>query len=307
MVYKSPDSDGRNAARRKRKTRQILLIAAMVVVVALIVLLVASLFKKPDPGLPQPPGDNDTIDFNGHLIPIITEIPPSPYQTDLFVVEDGIMHYDSDTVESYMGIDVSTFQEDIDWAAVRQAGVDFAMIRVGRRGATEGQIYLDDTFEYNVKQALQNDIDVGVYFFSQAVTVEEAQEEALMVLTWLKGVNITYPVVFDWEFMPHIEGSRTNGMTGEEITNCALAFCSVIEQGGYTPMIYFDLNMAYNYYDLARIGHIDFWVAEWHHIPPSFYYEFQMLQYTSRGEIPGIVGDVDLNISFVNYAAKKTG
>lgn len=307
MVYKKPQEPPAKRKKSNRKTKQILILVAMLLVIILIICLVISLFRKPkEPVTPQgDPTPPSIIDYGGHEIPVISDLPPNPYDSDLYVVNNGIMTYQSDDVQTFMGIDVSSHQDDIDWMAVKQAGVDYAMIRAGYRGATEGRIYADNKFTYNINSAEAAGIDVGIYFFSQATTVEEAQQEADILIQWIKGYDIAYPVVFDWEFMHHIEGNRTGNMSGDTITDCALAFCSIIAQNGYTPMIYFNLDLAYNYYDLSRIGHIDFWLAEWHHVPPTFYYEFQMLQYTSQGTIPGITGELDLNICFVDYAGKR--
>lgn len=294
--------------KKRRVLRPAVLLVTIATVVVLITILLISIFRqaadKPS-ALPEVPDDMPTIDYHGHEIPIVTDLPVNPYDSSLFITQDGFMSYRSDEVATFSGIDVSSHQDTIDWPAVKASGIDYAMIRAGYRGATEGKIYIDNKYIYNINRAVEAGLDVGIYFFSQAITVEEAQEEAITLLQWIKGYDITYPVAYDWEFMNHIEGNRTADMTKEQLTQCALAFCSVIEQAGYTPMIYFDLNTAYNYYDLSLIGHIDFWVAEWHHRSPSFYYDLQMFQYTSLGEVDGIVGEVDLNISFVDYAANK--
>lgn len=143
-------------------------------------------------------------------------------------------------MDAPLGIDVSTYQGEIDWEQVALSGIDFAMIRLGLRGYTQGGIRMDSMFERNIDEALAAGLDVGVYFFSQAVSVQEAEEEADFVLGQLEGYTLTYPVVFDWESVSDAS-ARTNHMDAEEVTRCAAAFCDKIAAAGYTPMIYVNL------------------------------------------------------------------
>ena len=125
-------------------------------------------------------------------------VPANTYAAEDFAAVDGFLTYDGDA-PSYVGVDVSSHQGDIDWARVAAAGVEFAMIRVGCRGYTEGGIFQDKCFVQNVEGALAAGLEVGVYFFSQAVTEAEAEEEARQVLEWIAPYDVTWPVVFDWE------------------------------------------------------------------------------------------------------------
>jgi len=222
-------------------------------------------------------------------------LPYNQYDPDGFVENNGIRTYSADGVLGVAGIDVSAYQPAIDWEAVRDAGIEFAMIRVGYRGYGSGKLDLDDCFLSHMQGALDAGLDVGVYFFSQALTPEEATEEANYVITWLEGYEITYPVVFDWE---EVEGpARTDQMNMLMLTSCAQAFCETIEEAGYRSAIYF--NQAYGYQQLNLVSLQDyvFWLAEYASVP-TFAYDFQMWQYTNEGSVPGIEGPVDLNIFF---------
>ena len=159
---------------------------------------------------------------------------------------------------------------------------------------------LDRNFQSNLEGAMSVGLDVGVYFFSQAITPEEAAEEAEFVLSYLDGYELTYPVVFDWEVIGQ-ESARTYGLDTETLCACANTFCSMVEEAGYRPMIYFNSYAGYVKYDLSQVLDYDFWFAQYSQVP-TFYYDFQMWQYSSQGRVDGISGDVDLNLSFVDYA-----
>lgn len=197
--------------------------------------------------------------------------------------------------ESRLGIDVSEFQRQIDWQAVKNAGVTFAIIRLGYRGNLEGQLYEDALFRQNLRQARDAGIQVGVYFFSQAVSEAEAIEEAEFVLEILDGKKLDLPVVFDWEFM--YTPSRTDNVDGPTMTACAKAFCRTIRQAGYEAMIYFNLNQAQNYLDLTALSAYPFWLAMYSD-RMTFPHQVDFWQYSYTGRVPGIETDVDLNLWF---------
>lgn len=222
-------------------------------------------------------------------------LPENLYAAEGFSEVNGIRTYDHDGVTGVAGIDVSSYQTNIDWAAVREAGIEFAMIRVGYRGYATGKLDLDDCFLSHIQGALDAGLKVGVYFFSQALTEEEAIEEAEFVLTWLEGYEISYPVVFDWE---EVEAqARTDDMNMLMLTACAEAFCNTIQQGGYEAAIYFNQAYGYQQFNLVSLRDYHFWLAEYAEVP-SFYYDFRLWQYTNEGSVPGIEGPVDLNICF---------
>ena len=173
------------------------------------------------------------------------------------------------------------------------------MIRTGYRGYSRGRINSDDYFKENIKGATNAGLKVGVYFFSQALTTREAEEEAAQVLDAIRGYDITYPIVFDWETVD-ADNARTNGAEGEVITEVAAAFCKKISKAGFTAGVYFNKSQAYEFYDLEKLSAYEFWLAEYQ-LVPSLYYNFDMWQYTCEGRLDGIETTVDVNLSFKDY------
>ncbi|MCD8331691.1 MAG: hypothetical protein LUB63_04050, partial [Oscillospiraceae bacterium] len=156
---------------------------------------------------------------------------------------------------------------------------------------------LDSRFEENVQGALEAGLQVGVYFFSQAVSLQEAQEEAEFVLNTIGGWDITLPVAFDWEHISDDE-ARTDSVSSDELTQFAAAFCAAVEQAGYQAMIYFYVDLGYISYDLTELQDYGFWLSEYAD-SPSFYYHFSMWQHSNSGSIDGISESVDLNIYLI--------
>lgn len=221
------------------------------------------------------------------------------YQSEAFVQVGGFTIYTGADAASHIGVDVSAHQGEIDWEQVAASGVSYAMIRVGYRGYSTGNLNLDQYFEANIQGALDAGLRVGVYFFSQAVTREEAIAEAVQVLEWIEGYDVTYPIVFDWEEITGAE-ARTDTVTAETVTECAKAFCAVIESAGYIPMVYFNQNQGYKVMNLEQLSEYDFWLARYTEVP-DFEYHFEMWQYSCTGTVPGIEVDVDLNLCLVDY------
>lgn len=214
-------------------------------------------------------------------------------------VEDG-------TVLSRFGIDVSENQGVIDWNAVADDGVEFAIIRVGYRGITEGLIYEDEYVQENLAGARAAGIDIGVYFFSQAISEEEAIEEADFVLSELDGMSLEYPVVFDSEASISNYGtSRTADLSQDQMTAIANAFCDRIEQAGYTAMIYGNTDDLSRYH-LNQLD-ADVWYAEYGMPQPTVQTDFVMWQYASDGVIDGIDTAVDLDIDLIEAYKKGKG
>ena len=231
----------------------------------------------------------------------LTDVPRHTLDYDNVKMENGFKHYyENGERLNTTGIDVSYHQGDIDWEAVKADGVDFAMIRLGYRGYETGNINIDERFHEYAQGALDAGLDIGVYFYSQALTAEEAREEARTVLAEIVNYEITYPVVFDWEIVGE-ESARTNDISSEKLNECAAVFCNTIARGGYIPMIYSVKRMALLKYDLSELAGFDFWLAEYRE-EPEFPYEFTMWQYASDGKVNGIEGEVDLNMSFVDYS-----
>ena len=199
--------------------------------------------------------------------------------------------------ETLTGIDVSAHQKEIDWRWVKACGVDYAMIRIGYRGYESGKIVMDSYAEANLAGAASVGLPVGIYFFSQALNVEEAEEEARFVLDAIADYEIAMPVVFDWEHVAD-ENARSAEMDPRTLTDCALAFLKVIEEGGYTPMMYFNPYQAKHDLYLSELTDYDFWLARYTK-RMDFPYRVKMWQYTDSGSIPGIETAVDINIWFV--------
>lgn len=283
----------------------------MIIVIVLVVLIVLSslfvyFFRGDNRGTGTP--TTDVVNDNGSTLTVSdiyngdVEIPKFDYALNTYDTaqftsnSDGTISYPN----SYKGIDVSEHQGTIDWAKVKEAGYDFAMIRVGYRGYTRGRIYDDTTFESNIQGATEQGMKVGLYFFSQAVTVAEAEEEASLVLSMIGDYQIDYPIAFDWEPVDDSE-ARTNSITGDEVSTIAAAFCDKISKAGYNTAVYINKTQAYSFYNLDTIKNYDIWYAEYQ-AAPSLYYDFTMWQYTATGTVDGIDGTADINISFKDYS-----
>ena len=246
--------------------------------------------------------DPGIMSFANQTFAVLDGVPRNSYTASAFYTENGIPGYSSDGVTARLGVDVSYFQGAIDWQKVAASGVDFAMIRVGGRGYGSGEIYDDKQFHANMRGALNAGLDVGVYFFSQAISVSEALEEAAYVLNQIRGYNVTYPVVFDWENIPN-DTARTDSLDSYTLGRCAKVFCEAVKAAGYRPMVYFNQYIGYIKYDLSHISEYDFWLAEYNTTAPSFKYDFAMWQYTASGTVPGISGKVDMNLHFAKTPA----
>ena len=209
-----------------------------------------------------------------------------------------IYKYEDENYTSKLGIDVSEYQGEIDWGKLKEAGVEFAILRLGYRGYGQaGRIVLDEKFEENYAGATENGIEVGVYFFSQAINIDEVREEAEIVLSHLERKQITYPVAFDLERIKH-DDARTDNLTNEEISNMALEFCKIIESNGYTPCVYGNSKTFTTKMALEQFNNYNKWYADYLE-KPLYPYEFSIWQYTEKGRIDGIEGNADLNICFV--------
>lgn len=225
-------------------------------------------------------------------------VPVNELTEEFFTVESGKIKYTGSDYEVLRGIDVSEHQLDIDWQQVAGAGIDYAYIRVGHRGYTEGGLFEDPYFKANVQGAQAAGLKVGVYMFSQAITVQEAIEEARFVLERISDYNITLPVVFDWEKIESGD-ARTAGLTMEGRTDCAVAFCETVKNAGYVPCIYFNRNLGYYGYDLTRLTGYEFWFALPESGFPNFYYAADMWQYSFTESVPGIGVETDMNLWFI--------
>ena len=233
-----------------------------------------------------------------YFFPVVDTLKKHTYLPENFLTTDDelLEYYENGDLISHKGIDVSRYQEKIDWEEVAKDNVEYAFIRVGIRGYTEGDISEDPFFETNIKGALHNNVDVGVYFFTQATSVEEAEEEAEFVLDAIEPYDVSYPVVLDVEAVS-AKNPRTENLTKEERTEYAIAFCEMIKRAGYTPMIYGNLKTFMLLLDIEQLEEYDKWLAQYD-TKLYFPYDFKIWQYTDEGKISGIGTDVDINISF---------
>ena len=198
------------------------------------------------------------------------------------------------------GIDVSVFQGNIDWYSVKADGVDFAFIRLGYRGYTNGAIKVDSNFHQNIQGAKAAGVRVGVYFYSQAISRAEAIEEAQFCIDELSGYSLDLPVVFD------LEGAQTNqyrtrGLGTQTAVNMVKAFCDTVENAGYDSMYYsYAKFLAEHEGMVAQLEGYDLWMAMYYRVP-FFPYNFQIWQYSSTGRVAGIPKEVDMNLWFLDY------
>ena len=196
-------------------------------------------------------------------------------------------------VDSSPGVDVSAHQGDIDWAAVKKSGIEFAIIRLGYRGYGSGKLVEDEYAKKNLQAAKEAGLKIGAYFFSQALDIKETDEEIQFMLNMLADVDLDMPLVLDWEIPA--EDARTKNMDARTLTDIQLHFCGQMKKMGYQPMIYFNWHQSENLYYLSELEDYPFWLAMYQD-RMSFPWKVEMWQYTCTGKVPGIPGDVDINV-----------
>ena len=222
------------------------------------------------------------------LAPVDTDLPQNKYDWE-------------NLSNALKGIDVSAYQKNIDWKAVKQSGeVDFAFIRVGYRGWCSGKIVLDDKFDYNAKNAVANNIPIGVYFVTKAIDAAEAKEEAEWIISQIKNYKVTWPVVMDFESAQD-ESDRTWGMTSATRTEIIISFCETLKAAGYEPMLYGGVGTYMTKMDLTQLGSYSKWFAQYFNAP-HFAYAFQIWQATDSGKVDGISVNVDIDYSMFDFA-----
>lgn len=248
------------------------------------------------------------VNYDNYNVPIYNSVENSRVATPDFVWQDDRLVYVGSEYRTRFGIDVSAYQNQatpgktIDWQAVANDGVEFVMVRAGFRGYGTGSLNRDAYCLQNVDGAMDAGLETGVYFFSQAITVEEAIEEADYVLSILDGRKITGPIAYDWEM--HDATYRVYGTEPEVATACALAFCQRIEEAGYQPMVYMSKYVGYNKFNLPQLAQYPIWFPEYksassEKLYPAFYYQMDIWQFSSSCSIDGIGGRVDGNIQFI--------
>ncbi len=226
-------------------------------------------------------------------VPEETVLPANPIGLGDFKTENGYLTCTA--APSVLGVDVSYWQGYIDWQQVKDAGVEFAIIRAGWRGSEEGVIAADDYVHVNYQNATAAGIKVGAYFFSQAISEAEAVEEAEFMLELVKDWDVQMPIVFDWEI---VSGDARNAkLDARTLTDCTKAFCRTIEDAGYEAMIYFNSDQSKNGVYLEELGDYKFWLALYDTVL-DYPHRIDMWQYTETGTVPGISGNVDINLFF---------
>ena len=230
-----------------------------------------------------------------HIAEINHDVPKVQYNKDLFVKKHRRMSYIGD--ERYttrLGIDISRHEGEIDWKKVKNAGIEFVIMRIGWRGYQSGILHTDENFHQNIKGALEHGLDIGVYVFSQAINEEEALEEANLVIKELENYKITLPVVFDPESVGW-EEARTDDISGEQFTKNTIVFCNRIKEAGYEPMIYSNLIWETEFFDLSQLKEYKIWYADYEKKPQTPYH-FDFWQYEGlKLRVPGIKdGDIQL-------------
>ena len=253
----------------------------------------------------------ETFEYDKRQIPVYADAEPIQLYEGDFVWNDtgDRLIYTGGRYRTRFGIDVSAYQNrasngTIDWEAVAADGVEFAMIRAGFRGTSTGAINADEYYAQNIDGAMAAGIETGVYFFAQAITVEEAIEEADFVIELLRDHEINGPVAYDWEM--HNSTYRVYGTAPEMATACAVAFCKRIQEAGYTPMIYAGTYVSYIKYDQGAIAPYLSWYPEYksassEKLYPTIRYQMDYWQYTSSCTVAGISGRVDANLQFIPW------
>ena len=280
-------------AKTKRALLLLGVILSTILLVGLLGLLIYLEVRPAEPAVTQPAATT------AEPTPPPTTLPPPPPNefdpNDFVYDEQGYLTYTAGTYER--GIDVSSYQGKVNWKKVAASGVTFAIIRVGGRGygVSTGNLYEDKMAQDNYKAAKKAGLKIGAYFFSQAITPEEAVEEAEFLLEKTADWELDMPLVYDWEYIS--ETARTADVDQQTLTDCMIAFCERIKEADKTPMIYFNPNQAKRMFHIEQVTDYDFWLAmytDWMTYP----YKFHMWQYTNEGTVPGVSGKVDINLLF---------
>lgn len=236
----------------------------------------------------KPPAGEETAETTAGTVP------SNPYAPEDFVTKGDYLTCVAG--DSVLGIDVSVWQGQIDWEQVKAAGVEFVMIRIGWRGSEQGLLAQDECAQANYEGAKAAGLKVGGYFFSQAISVEEAVEEARYALQLIEDWELDMPLAYDWEYIN--EESRTGSMDARTLTDCTKAFCETVKAAGYEPMIYFNEDQSHKQMYLDELTQYGFWLAMYES-QMDYPYKVDMWQHSCTGTVPGIEGNVDLNLFFL--------
>lgn len=312
-IPEEPEQPDTPQPRKKRgiQPEWILVVIAVLCAAALIAMVVLCLpYMGPESEDPQSVSRHDqaTQDPLSELPPDSDATEPEsqpereptiPPEANPYTVKD--FQYDRNNYlrclrqDSYAGVDVSAFQGDIDWTQVKASGIDFAIIRLGYRGyGKAGRMVEDEFAQDNLKEATEVGLPIGAYFFSQALTIEEADEEIEFMLEILGDYKLDLPIILDWE-IPGVEDPRTKNMDLETLTAIQVHFCQVMTEKGYEPMVYFNSHQARTLLRLSDLEDYPFWLALYQD-RMTYPWKVEMWQYTDQGRVPGIQGYVDLNV-----------
>ena len=260
-------------------------------------------YQAEDPEAPGLLGAEDPAVLPGedNLEPEISEtepenptIPPDRNPYDQYDFQyDRHNYLKLQNLQSYAGVDVSAYQGKVDWKKVKASGIDFAIIRLGYRGYESGKLVEDDYAKTNLKGAAEAGLKVGAYFFSQALSIKETDEEIKFILKILGDTKLDMPLVLDWEIPAAT--ARTRNMDAITLTDIQRHFCGQMRDKGYQPMIYFNWHQSEKLYILSELEEYPFWLALYQD-RMTYPWKIEMWQYTDKGKVPGIQGNVDLNV-----------
>lgn len=286
--------------KRKAKTVGVKPVYIIIIVAVLLLAVYAVIEKAQERRQSADPHYGMVEVYNGESYIWITPqdgVAVNELEKDDFAEDpDGNLTYVGRKYKASRGVDVSSYQGEIDWQQVYESGVRFAVVRAGGTFYGSGEMYEDDNFISNVDNAEKAGLRVGVYFFSQAVSVDEARAEAQFVISALGGRELALPVFFDWERIGD-DAARTDAVSNEELTDIAVAFCEEIKSADYAAGVYVYNDTGYYGYDLSRLDDYMLWgvgVGSY----PYFYYAHEMWQYSFKGTVPGIDAACDLNMLF---------
>ncbi len=279
---------------RKLTGNKELMAGAVTLVAAVVLLGITALVMQKCTATPPAPSSSATIGSIS-TAPSEPTLVANPYNNGSFAYRDGYLSCIAG--KSWLGVDVSSHQGSIAWPTVRSEGVKFAMVRLGYRGWGNGEMVADTMAIDNLEGAAAAGLQVGAYFYSQAVSVEEALQEAQFVLDMLGGRKLGMPVVFDWEIFS--ENGRTANVSAQTLNECTQAFCEAIQAAGYEPMVYFNLDLGNRMFDLPWLQQqgYSFWLAWYGDM--TYPHRIDMWQYTDSGRVKGIETKVDLNLYFI--------
>lgn len=312
-IPEEPDQPGTPKPRKKRTVRAewILAVVAVLCAAALAAMVVLCL-PYMGPGEEDPQSASRHEQATQDQMADVSEDPDStepqsqpeseptiPPEANPYTVKD--FQYDQNNYlrclrqDSYAGVDVSAFQGDIDWTKVKASGIDFAIIRLGYRGyGKAGRMVEDEYAQDNLKEATEVGLPIGAYFFSQALTIEEVDQEIEFMLEILGDYKLDLPIILDWE-IPGVENPRTKNMDAITLTELQRYYCQVMTEKGFQPMVYFNWHQSRTLLKLSELEDYPFWLALYQD-RMTYPWHVEMWQYTDQGRVPGIEGNVDLNV-----------